>query len=137
MKKYLNILDLPVYANVWLLVIRIGFPAALMTHGYPKLTRLLDGNFQFGDPIGIGAPASLVLVTFAEFFCSLLVMLGLGTRFASIPVIIAMLVASLIQHANDGFAKQELSLLFVFGFGTFLVFGAGKYSVDYILTRKK
>jgi putative oxidoreductase len=36
-----------------LLLLRIGFSAAMLTHGYGKFMKVLAGDFSFGDPIGI------------------------------------------------------------------------------------
>ena len=44
-----------------LLLLRIGISAAMLTHGYGKFMKVLAGDFSFGDPIGIGPTASLIL----------------------------------------------------------------------------
>mgnify|MGYP000453735000 CR=1 FL=1 len=49
------------------LLLRIGFSAAMLTHGYGKFMKVLAGDFSFGDPIGIGPTASLILCAIAEF----------------------------------------------------------------------
>lgn len=103
----------------------------LLTHGIPKLQRLFgEGPIEFADPIGIGATPSLFLVVFAEFLCAILVLIGFKTRWASIPIVINMLVAALIQHADDPFGSKEKSLLFLLIFVTILFLGPGPYSVD-------
>ena len=52
---------------------------------------LLAGSAdKFGDPIGLGSTLSLALVTTPEFICALLIILGLGTRLAAVPVVISM-----------------------------------------------
>ena len=48
-----------------LLLLRIGFSAAMLTHGYGKFMKVLAGDFSFGDPIGISPTASLILCTVA------------------------------------------------------------------------
>src|SRR4029453_19208775 len=70
---------------------------------------------SLGDPIGIGSVPSLVLVTFAEFLCALLVMLGLGTRFAAMPVVISMGVAAFVAHANDPWSSETAAMAFFGG----------------------
>lgn len=114
-----------------LLVLRVSVSVLMLTHGYQKLQWILaGGDIQFGDPVGIGAPASLYLAVFAEFFCSVLLILGLGSRLALIPLIITMLVAVLIVHAPDGIDKKELGLHFLAVYVFLLVAGPGKYSID-------
>lgn len=122
--------------DIALLLLRVGAGALMLTHGFPKLMRILDGNLQFGDPIGIGPAASLILVTFAEFFCSLFVMAGFLTRASLIPLMFAMSVAAFIAHAGDPFGDKELSLFFLITFTTLFLTGPGKFSVDQKLFEK-
>lgn len=114
-----------------LLIMRVAIGAFMLVHGYQKLQWILaGGELQFADPIGLGVPASLYLTVFAEFFCSILIILGLATRLATIPLIILMLVAVFIVHAPDGFDKKELGLHFLVVYLFLLVTGPGKYSID-------
>ena len=117
--------------NLGLAILRIGGAGLLLTHGIPKLQRLFgEGPIEFPDPIGIGASPSLFLAVFAEFLCAILVLIGFKTRWASIPIVITMLVAALIQHADDPFGSKEKSLLFLLIFVTIMFLGPGAYSVD-------
>ncbi len=113
-----------------LLVLRLVFGIAMITHGWPKFQKALTGNFKFGDPIGLGPEASLILAAFAEFICSILIILGLGTRLATIPLMFTMGVAMFIVHASDGFGAQEKAFLFLGAFFTIFLTGPGKYSID-------
>lgn len=122
-------------ANIGLLIIRVFTSTMMLTHGGPKFMRLLDGNLKFGDPIGIGSELSFILVVFAEFFCSILIIIGLGTRLATIPLIITMLVALLIAHASDPILDHTNILAYLAGYIVLFVTGSGKYSVDYKIFR--
>ena len=103
----------------------------LLTHGVPKLQRLFaEGPIEIADPLGIGAAPTLFLAVFSEFLCAVLVLIGFKTRWATIPIIITMLVAALVQHAGDPFGSKEKSLLFLLIFVTILLLGPGAYSVD-------
>jgi putative oxidoreductase len=137
--------------SVGLLILRLGVGGLMASHGCGKLQMLIAGQFdQMGDPIHIGAVASLVLVTGAEFFCAILVALGLGTRFAAAPVAFAMGVAALVVHGNDPWsmetaAKQffagesktwfskEPALLFLIPFLALIFTGAGRFSLDHLI----
>lgn len=137
LKKLTSVrIDEFVNPDVAILLLRIGTASLMLTHGIPKLLRLLDGDFSFGDPIGIGSTASLILVTFAEAICAALVLLGLMTRISLIPLIIAMLVAVFIAHAGDPFSDKELGLFFLISFIVLFLTGPGKYSVDQMIFRK-
>jgi putative oxidoreductase len=123
--------------NLALLILRIGAGSLMLTHGVPKLMMILDGNFAFGDPLGMGPELSLILVTFAEFLCAIFVMAGLWSRLAVIPLIFAMAVAAFIAHAGDPFVEKELSLFFLITFTTLLFSGPGKYSLDHLFYARK
>jgi putative oxidoreductase len=122
--------------NVWLLISRLAIGALMLTHGLPKLQNLMAGHVQFADPFGIGPTVSLALVVFAEVVCSLLLILGLATRFASVPLIIDMLVAIFYAHASQPIAKKELAIMYLVFFIGFCIIGAGQYSVDAYISRK-
>jgi putative oxidoreductase len=113
-----------------LLILRIVSGAALLSHGFPKFQKVINGEMQFGDPIGLGQATSLHLSAFAEFVCAILIIFGLLTRLATIPLIFNMAVALLIVHSADDFATKELSLLFLGMFLTLFFTGPGRYSVD-------
>ena len=123
--------------NVWLLLLRVFTAAFMLSHGYPKLVKLMEGGeIKFADPIGIGPEASLILAVFSEFFCSILIGLGLFTRLATFPLIITMSVAAFISHAADPFGRKELALMYLLLYISMLVFGGGKYSVDKIISNR-
>ncbi len=117
-------------SDLGLLILRFVSGGALLTHGYPKFQKILEGNMKFGDPLGLGQATSLYLSAFAEFICAMLIILGLLTRLASIPLIINMAVAFTIVHSADDFETKELSLLYLGMFLTLFFTGPGKYSVD-------
>ncbi|MEJ2879873.1 DoxX family protein [Pedobacter sp. GR22-6] len=117
-----------------LLLLRVAFAVFMITHGYGKLVMITSGGpIQFGDPIGIGTAVSLYLTVFAEFFCSILLLLGLATRFALIPLIITMIVAVFIVHAADDFGTKEMGLHYLIVYLFLLVAGPGRYSVDSLI----
>lgn len=121
---------LPCDANWGILILRVGTSLLMLNYGYAKLERFLGGERGFADPIGLGEELSFMLTIFAEFICSLLLMAGLFTRAALVPLIIAMLVAFLIIHSDDPFEKQEHPLLFLIPYVTLFFTGPGRYSLD-------
>lgn len=124
--------------HFWLLVYRVAFSAFMLTHGIPKLERLLAGNGgNFPDPLGVGSNLSLILAIFGEVIAPVLVLIGFSTRLSSVPVIITMAVAAFMQHADDPFARKELALVYLIGFLTILIMGGGRYSLDRIFGKGK
>lgn len=124
-------------ASLGLLVMRLGAGAFMLGHGWGKLANFGDLSTKFADPLGVGTVASLGLTVFAEFFCALLVMLGLGTRLAVIPLLITMLVAAFAIHGGDPWSKQEFPLLYAVVWLGLLFIGPGRYSLDYLLSRRR
>lgn len=117
--------------DIGLAILRVGAASLMLTHGIPKFLKLIaDGEIEFGDPIGIGPTASLILVVIGEFICPILVLIGFKTRLAAIPPILTMLTATFIVHAQDPFGKKEKALLFLVMFVAILIMGPGKFSVD-------
>jgi putative oxidoreductase len=118
-------------ADVGLLLLRVVTGLLMMTrHGWGKLTSFGERAAIWADPIGVGSELSLALAIFAEFFCSALVVVGLATRGAAIPVVCTMFVAAGIVHWDDPFGKKEFPLLFLTPFLTLVCTGAGRYSID-------
>jgi putative oxidoreductase len=115
------------YTNITLLITRISFSLAMMTHGYPKLIKLFSESPSFGNPIGIGEIPTLALAVFAEFVAPIFISIGYKTRFFSF---FTMLVAAFIVHLDDPFKRKELALLYLVGFLIVLLMGPGKYSLD-------
>jgi putative oxidoreductase len=126
------------------ILIRLMVGAVFLSEGIQK--------FLFPDVRGagrfekIGLPSPEFLGTFVgsfEIICGTLILIGLLTRLASIPLIIIMLVAIATTKsevlANDGFwammhgSRTDWSMLL--GSIFLLIKGAGAYSVDHSLQR--
>ena len=116
--------------NMGLLILRIGFSIGLITHGYGKFLRVLDQNFKFRDPIGIGDAPSLILASFGEFIAPIFIIIGWKTRFFTIFPVLTMLVAFAVVHDGDPFSKKEKSLMYLIAFVVIYFMGPGKYSID-------
>jgi len=114
-----------------LLILRlfVGF-MMLLGHGGEKLLNFSDKVTHFPDPLGFGSGLSLVLVIFAEFFCSLAIVFGVLTRLATIPLIISTLVAGFFVHGNDPWARQELAVIYLVCYLVLFFAGPGRYSID-------
>lgn len=102
----------------------------MLTHGYPKLERLIAGDMKFADPFGLGSGISLVLAVFAEFACSIALIFGFYTRISAFFLAFTMAVAAFIQHIDDPFSRMEKALLYLVVFIALVITGGGKYSVD-------
>jgi len=116
-----------------LLVLRIALGGLMIPHGYQKLMTFAAKSSSFSDPFHIGSAASLSLTIFAEFFCAVFVMIGLMTRLATIPLIVAMSVAVFVAHKGQVFGDGEHAALYLAGFIALLFTGPGKISMDKLI----
>ena len=131
------------------LFLRVALGVMMFPHGAQKLLGWF-GGYGFTGSMGyftgtVGTPWAVgLLVILGEFFGSLLLIAGLGTRFAAASLVLIMLGAAWQLRGNgffmNWFGNQkgegvELFLLAV-GIGLALVVtGAGKWSLDSLLVR--
>lgn len=136
--SYLNKKVSPVFIDIILLIVRLFIGFAMLSHGFPKLQMLLEGgNIQFFDFLGLGPKISLGLTVFAEFVCSIFLILGLFTRIAVSFLIFTMIIAGFVVHGSDVFEKREMSLLYLSIYMLILALGAGQFSVDYMIENRR
>jgi putative oxidoreductase len=67
--------------------------------------------------------------------CSALVVLGLWTRLAVIPLIIGMAVIVFMVKGDASFGEKELAVVYLITFVTVLFTGSGRFAVDRISFR--
>ncbi|MFM2338772.1 MAG: hypothetical protein RL115_1965 [Bacteroidota bacterium] len=119
-----------------LLLLRIVFAGIMLKIGFDKLTNfngiISNGFMNF---MGLGPKVSLALVVFAEFFCAVLVLVGLLTRLATIPLIITMAVAFFKAHNGIVFGENngQSALFYLVVFVALFFTGPGKYSLDKLI----
>lgn len=125
-------------SSLSLLVLRLslgGFMA--FGHGYGKLISFAEKSASFPDPLGVGHRVSMALAIFAEFLCSLLLMLGLGTRLILIPLLVTMGVAAFVVHGADDFNTREKALLYLAPYVALLFAGPGRFSLDALIFKNQ
>ncbi len=119
------------FIDIGLLIMRVSIGAMMaFGHGVGKFSRFAEDPIPFPDPIGVGVFLSLALAVFAEFFCSILLALGVLTRLVAIPLLVTMLVAVFMIHAEDGWEKQELAVLYALPYLVLIFTGPGRFSLD-------
>lgn len=126
----------------WLppLAARVSVGLVFVTTGWGKLQNL-DRVVDFFRSLGIPAPElQAPFVAATELSCGLLLVLGLATRFAAVPLVITMLVAirtalwSELEGVIDLFGREEY--LFGILLGWLAVAGAGAVSLDALVARR-
>jgi len=130
MRRFLSIKYSAGAFNVALLILRLAAGILMMNHGYQKLVNFAQYKTQFMSFLGLSPTISLSLAIFAEFFCALFLVIGLFTRFACIPLIIAMSVALFKAHNGEVFGDGEHAALYLATYVTILLVGPGRVSVD-------
>ncbi|MEX1048282.1 MAG: DoxX family protein [Akkermansiaceae bacterium] len=140
------------------LLIRIMTGGIFLSEGIQKF--LYPAELGAGRFAKIGIPAPELMGPFVgavEIVCGGLLLLGLLTRLAAIPLIIAMIVAMisikipiLLGHGFAGFSLRELprygfwsmlhesrnDLCMIFGSTFLLIVGAGRWSLDGLISRR-
>lgn len=126
----------PVTHHIAFLILRLVFGGFMITHGMQKVMAYEELSSKFMDFMGLGAEISLILTIVAELACAVLLVLGLFTRIALVPLIIAMVVAAFVAHGDDPFARKEMALLYLCGYVALLLTGPGKFALDKLLFKK-
>ncbi|MEP7237761.1 MAG: DoxX family protein [Ferruginibacter sp.] len=121
--------------NAAMLFLRLTVGILMMMHGYDKLVHFSQYQTKFMNFMGMGITTSLALIVFAEFFCSIFLILGLFTRLAAIPLIIATCVMVFKAHNGDVFGDGQTASLYLISYVVLLFVGAGKVSVDGMISK--
>lgn len=127
--------------DIPLLLIRI-----ILAYGFlqPALMKWNDIHAigQWFGSLGIPAPyLSAYLAAATEALGVILLVFGLGTRFIAFPLVVILLVAIKTVHGSNGFEAGnngfEIPLYYILFLLVLIVNGSGKYSVDYLVGRKR
>lgn len=130
-----------------LLLIRLILGALMAFYGYEKLIHFEEmaasdfwsKNISF---LGLSGATPLALTIFAELFCSLLLIIGLFSRFSLMVLAFCMayifLVVFPMQILSKGTNGYEFNVAFIYFicYVGLLFTGVGKYSLDAKMFRK-
>ncbi len=118
-------------SDLSLLVFRILLSLSMInTHGIKKLLDF-EGTIQhIPDPMGIGGEISTIIAIVANIVAPVFIILGLGTRLATLPILSVTLMGFFIVHGNDPWSVRDVPLMYSLAYLLILFMGAGKYSLD-------
>jgi putative oxidoreductase len=121
-----------------LLGLRVWFGLSLfLKHGWEKPTNFAQMAQHFPNPFHIGPVASLLFALISDAICSILVLLGLGTRWAALWIFANIFIAWSFVHDFQFFGRGadhgEAMVLYMGGFLALAIIGPGRISLDYKL----
>lgn len=116
--------------SIGLFILRVTIGCFMLLHGLQKLMGFSAMAETFPDPLGMGSQLSLIAAIGAEVGCSILLILGLGTRVAVIPLAFTMIVALFVVHGGDPWKVKELAAIYLAIYVVIFVTGAGNLSLD-------
>ncbi len=116
-----------------LLLLRVAIGCLMLVHGIQKAMAFSQLSSAFPDPLGMGSQLSLISAIGAEVGCSLLLIAGLGTRFAAVPLAFTMLVALFVVHAKDPWQVKELAAVYLSVYTALMFTGGGGFALDRLL----
>ena len=127
-----------------LLGLRLATGVIFIAHGLPKFgigsEKGLEGLAGWLGSMGIPWPMlNAVLVASSETIGGVMIIVGFMTRFAAMTQVIALLVAIFLVHGSNGLAGEggyQWALLMAAAAFTLMMDGAGRFSIDRMLSRK-
>ena len=123
--------------DISMLILRLGFGILMIPHGYAKYVSFGEKQDTFMDFLGLGPATSLTLAIFAEMICSALLVLGLFTRAATIPLIVTAIVITFMAHDGDVFGKGYGGFSYLLVYIVLLLVGPGKLSLDAAISSRQ
>lgn len=118
----------------------------ILAYGFygPAMTKLNDVSAiaDWFTSIGIPAPTlNAYLATYTELIGAVFLLSGFATRLITLPLMITMLVAIFTVHWQNGFNASdngfEIPLYYLVMLITLFFSGAGRLSVDYLISKNK
>jgi len=133
MNNFVRLGFLPRGNDFALLVLRvwIGF-TLFLRHGLEKITGFAGMAGHFPNPLHIGPVASLAFALLSDAICSILVMLGFATRWATLIIMINTGVAFIFVHKLAFFGQRSGELPWIYFGWALAIFiaGPGRFSFD-------
>ncbi len=136
-----------IHLDLGLLLIRVIIGLLMAFYGWEKLihfNEMANSDFWMKNVnfLGFSGKLPLALTVFAEFFCSILLLLGLFSRFSLFFLAFCMAYIFLVIFPLNIVSKGQNGMEFNTAFTYFIVYvgliftGVGKYSLDAKLFNK-
>ncbi|MEM5294092.1 DoxX family protein [Burkholderia sp. JPY481] len=117
-------------ADVALLFLRVSASVLLLiVHGLPKVLHIGAQLGAIEDPLHLGSAFTLAFAIFAEVVCPVLMIVGVFTRLAALPILVVTVVALTLVHPDWSLEQAQFAWMLLILFGTVAIGGAGRYRI--------
>lgn len=114
-------------ADLGLLYLRVTASLlVLAVHGLPKAMHYASEAAAIEDPFHLGRAVSMAFAILAEVICPPLMILGIATRLAALPILIVTVVALAFIHRDWSLAQGQFAWMLLILFGTIAIAGPGQ-----------
>lgn len=134
MNHLIRLSFIPHTPNLALLLLRVFVGTSLfLKHGLEKVTNFSQMAHHFPDPLHVGSQLTLAFALLSDAVCSLLVIIGLGTRWAGLIIAVNTAAALTFVHGwhLSGEHNGELPWMYLASALVLFLSGAGKFSIDH------
>jgi len=123
--------------NISLFVFRILVSVELMmAHGLKKVGIGIAQAEQIPNPLCLPENLNRLFAISANLFFPVLVILGLFTRIAVLPILAVTLTGYFVVHWHDSLLEKDTPFIYSVIYLFLLVIGPGKYSADYSINKR-
>lgn len=121
-------------ANYIIFIFRVLVSIELIVvHGLKKLGIGTDTAEMVPNPFKLPYLLNEFLAITANVICPLFIIVGFGTRFASIPIVIVTLTGYFFVHSSGTLMERDIPFMYTMAFLLITFTGGGRYSVDNII----
>jgi len=108
----------------------------IVAHGLKKLGIGAEKE-QVPNPLNLPETFNQLFAVSANIFFPILIILGLFTRLAILPVLAVTLTGYFVVHWNDSLLIKDMPFMYSVAFLLLLILGPGKYSADYLIHKDR
>lgn len=141
MKKVIQTLTNPFPSDtlfqVALLIFRVLLSVEMIyAHGLKKIGIGVEVAEVVPNPMNFPESINNLFAISANIFFPILIIFGIFTRLAVLPILAVTLTGYFVLHFNDAPLVKDAPFIYSLSYLLILILGAGKYSVDYYLFKK-
>jgi putative oxidoreductase len=116
--------------DIGLLFLRVAASVlVLIVHGLPKIEHYRREAAAIEDPFHFGRKVTIAFAIFAEVFCPILMIAGVATRLAALPVMAVTAIALLRVHPEWTIDQAQFAWMLLILFGTIAIAGPGHFAL--------